>query len=200
MVTFKRSARAAFGLAILLALSGCLGPSTPSPTTTTTSSTSSSASASPTASASPSPSSTSTSQPPQQVAPLTVYYVAMGDNGASGPMIGCGDSLVATQTAPTSFTDKVAASIRALLANRSRTIGQSGLVNVLYQSTLNYAGESFDGTTVTVYLTGQFMLAGECDDPRAKAQLENTAMTAAGAKQAAVIINGQPIDQALSLK
>lgn len=136
----------------------------------------------------------------EQVAPLAIYYVAVGDNGMSGPVIGCGDSIVATSTEPIRFTDQVGPAIRRLLANRSRDVGMSGLVNVLYQSSLSYLGGSFDGTTITIYLSGQFFLGGECDIPRAKAQLEFTAMAAAGASRAAVFVNGRPIDEVLSLK
>ncbi|UEL30349.1 hypothetical protein KTR40_05130 [Pseudarthrobacter sp. L1SW] len=134
------------------------------------------------------------------MAPLTVYYVAIDDNGISGPRIGCGDSLVATTTAPVRFTDQVGPSVGALLANKSRDVGMSGLVNVLYQSDLQYVGGELDGSTITIYLEGQFMLGGVCDIPRAKAQLEYTAMTAAGATSARVFVNGRPIDEVLSLK
>ncbi|QCO97361.1 hypothetical protein FCN77_06060 [Arthrobacter sp. 24S4-2] len=137
---------------------------------------------------------------PEQVAPLTIYYVAVDDNGISGPRIGCGDSLVATTTAPVRFTDQVGPSIGTLLANKSRDVGMSGLVNVLYQSNLTYVGGELDGSTITIYLTGQFMLGGVCDIPRAKAQLEYTAMAAAGATSAQVFVNGRPIDEVLSLK
>ncbi|MFM9273813.1 hypothetical protein, partial [Pseudarthrobacter sp. NKDBFgelt] len=137
---------------------------------------------------------------PEQVAPLTIYYVAVDDNGVSGPLIGCGDSLVATTTAPVRFTDQVRPSVEALLSNKSRDVGLSGLVNVLYQSSLTYAGGELAGSTITIYLTGQFMLGGVCDIPRAKAQLEYTAMAAAGATSAQVFVNGRPIDEVLSLK
>ena len=224
MAITQRPIIAAVGLGVLLALSGCFGPGPrPSPTISSSSaaypsapespspSISATAGMSPTlatpgtapVSATPGPGETMEPTPtglPEQVAPLTVYYVAVGDNGISGPMIGCGDSLVATKTAPVRFTDQVGPSINALLANRSRTLGQSGLVNVLYQSTLTYLGGTFDGTTITVYLQGQFMLAGVCDILRAKAQLEQTAVTAAGAKRAVVFVNGRPIDDVLSLK
>ncbi len=115
-------------------------------------------------------------------------------------MIGCGDSLVATTTAPVRFTDQVGPSIRTLLANKSRAVGMSGLVNVLYQSKLTYLGGELDGGTITIHLSGQFMLSGVCDIPRAKAQLEFTAMAASGATSARVFVNGRPIDDVLSLK
>jgi hypothetical protein len=184
----------------------------PSPTESTsatpTAAISAPVTASPTATASPSSAPASpepTPEPsftgfPEQVAPLTVYYVAVGDNGVSGPKIGCGDSLVATTTAPVRFTDQVGPSVGALLANKSRDVGMSGLVNVLYQSNLTYLGGELNGSTITIYLSGQFMLGGVCDIPRAKAQLEYTAMAASDATSAQVFVNGRPIDEALSLK
>jgi hypothetical protein len=185
---------------------------TPSSAASPTASASASVTASPTASAPPSsatgsPTATETSAPgptftgfPEQVAPLTVYYVAVGDNGISGPKIGCGDSLVATTTAPVRFTDQVGPSVGALLANKSRDVGMSGLVNVLYQSNLTYLGGELNGSTITIYLSGQFMLGGVCDVPRAKAQLEYTAMAASDATSAQVFVDGRPIDEVLSLK
>ncbi|MBN9129108.1 MAG: GerMN domain-containing protein [Paenarthrobacter ureafaciens] len=137
---------------------------------------------------------------PEQTGPLTVYYVAVGDNGVSGPRIGCGDSLVATTTAPVTYTDQVGPSINALLANKSRDVGLSGLINVLYQSNLSYLGGELNGSTITIWLSGQFMLGGVCDVPRAKAQLEYTAMAASGATSARVFVNNRPIDEVLSLK
>lgn len=126
--------------------------------------------------------------------------MAVGDNGVSGPKIGCGDSLVATTTGPVTFTDQVGPSVKTLLANKNRDIGMSGLINVLYQSSLTYLGGELDGSTITIWLSGQFMLGGVCDIPRAKAQLEYTAMSASGATSAQVFVNGRPIDEVLSLK
>ena len=214
------------GLTGLMVLTGCFGPPAPAPTTSGTPSAKASDSPTPTTTASPTtpaPTATETARPtslpsssapgrptataeptppglPEQVAPLTVYYVAVGDNGVAGPGIGCGDSIVATTTAPVRFTDQVGPSIRTLLANKNRDVGLSGLVNALYQSNLAYVGGELNGSTITIWLTGQFMLGGVCDVPRAKAQLEYTAMAASGATSAQVIVNGRPIDEVLSLK
>ncbi|MGX1162013.1 hypothetical protein FBY31_3931 [Arthrobacter sp. SLBN-100] len=193
------------------ATSTATATTTASPTTTTAGPTApSTTSAAPASTTAAPPSSEAASPPateeptapglPEQVAPLTVYYVAIDDNGISGPRIGCGDSLVATTTAPVRFTDQVGPSIGTLLANKSRDVGLSGLVNVLYQSNLTYVGGELNGSTITIWLTGQFMLGGVCDIPRAKAQLEYTAMAAAGATSAQVFVNGRPIDEVLSLK
>jgi hypothetical protein len=216
----RLSAFSVLTFSALLILTGCFGPPAPAPTSTATPTTTAApttspaapTTAGPTAATSPpaAPPSTAAAPPPaeepapgglpEQVAPLTIYYVAIDDNGLSGPLIGCGDSLVATTTAPVRFTDQVRPSIEALLANKSRDVGLSGLVNVLYQSSLTYAGGELAGSTITINLTGQFILGGVCDIPRAKAQLEYTAMAAAGATSARVFVNGRPIDEVLSLK
>lgn len=218
----RLSALSVLGFSALFMLTGCFGPPSPAPTSTSaspspsassataspTSQASAPVAASPTATAPPSsvpasPPATAEPSPtglPEQVAPLTIYYVAVDDNGVSGPRIGCGDSLVATTTAPVRFTDQVGPSIGALLANKSRDVGMSGLVNVLYQSNISYLGGELNGSTITIWLTGQFMLGGVCDIPRAKGQLEYTAMTASGATSAQVFVNGRPIDEVLSLK
>lgn len=191
--------------------SGTTVPSTTAtPTTAPTTTSPASTSAAPTTSAAAPPSSAPASQPateepqptglPEQTGPLTVYYVAVGDNGTSGPLIGCGDSLVATTTAPVTYTDQVGPSVGTLLANKSRDVGLSGLVNALYQSNLTYVAGELTGSTITIWLTGQFMLGGVCDIPRAKAQLEYTAMAASAATSAQVFVNGRPIDEVLSLK
>jgi hypothetical protein len=230
MGRIKHSVFGALMLSAVFALSGCFGPPAPAPPSTSaapgTVPTPTGSSAAPTSTASPAPpatpgvtmgpttsvppssmpvSPTTTAEPaspglPEQVAPLTIYYIAIDDGGISGPLIGCGDSLVATTTAPVRFTDQVGPSIGALLANKNRDVGLSGLVNALYQSNLTYTGGQLDGSTITIHLEGQFMLGGVCDVPRVKAQLEYTAMTAAGATSARVLVNGRPIDEVLSLK
>ncbi|WP_227471437.1 hypothetical protein [Paenarthrobacter sp. YJN-5] len=217
------SALCILGLSSLMVLTACFGPPGPSPTTssaspsgttgptstagtTASATTSAPAASTPVAPPSSAPASTPATQEPvpsglpEQTGPLTVYYVAVGDNGVSGPRIGCGDSLVATTTAPVTFTDQVGPSINALLANKSRDVGLSGLINVLYQSNLSYLGGELNGSTITIWLSGQFMLGGVCDVPRAKAQLEYTAMAASGATSAQVFVNNRPIDEVLSLK
>jgi hypothetical protein len=197
-------------------------PSSTAPSSTTAGSTSASSSPSAsggtTAGAGPTPSAASPAQPapqpsppassapaaegqlPEQTAPLTLYYIAIDDGGESGPEVGCGDSAVATSTEPVTFRDQVGPSLTRLFANRSRDVGESGLVNVLYQSSLTYLGGSFDGTTITVYLSGSFLLGGVCDIPRAEAQINLTAAAAAGAERVAVFVNGRPMADVLSLR
>lgn len=133
-------------------------------------------------------------------ASLTLFYVAVGDAGKSGPEIGCGDSIVATETGPKEFTNQVEASVAALLANDAEELGSSGLRNALTASDLEYVSSMVDGDVVTVQLNGTVSSSGTCDDPRIVEQLKYTAMTAAGTGEAEILVEGEKIEEALSSK
>ncbi len=126
--------------------------------------------------------------------------MAINDQGTSGPTIGCGDSIVATTTGLVIYTDRVEAAISSLLDTKDAHLGQSGLVNSLADSNLSYVSSSVSSGTVTVELTGELRSGGICDNPRIIAQLEYTAMTAADAPQAKILVNGKEIAFRLSGK
>lgn len=133
-------------------------------------------------------------------AALTLFYVAVGDEGKSGPQIGCGDSLVATETRPQEFTNQIEASIDALLDDDEEMLGESGLRNALAGSDLDYVSSAVDGDVVTVELSGTVSSGGTCDDPRIIGQLEYTAMTAAGTGEARILVGGKKLEEVLSAK
>jgi hypothetical protein len=54
--------------------------------------------------------------------------------------------------------------------------------------------------TVTVKLTGNIKLSGECDIPRVREQLIGTIKSASGANKIVVLVNDKSLDEALSLK
>lgn len=130
--------------------------------------------------------------------PLTMYYIAVEDGGASGAEIGCRDSLVATYTEPVKTNDQVQASIEHLLADGDRLHGSSGLYNALHESALTFERARIDGDTVTVHLSGELKSGGSCDDPRVEWQLRQTAATAAGVGEAIILVNGIRIEDYLS--
>ncbi|WP_082590606.1 GerMN domain-containing protein [Agromyces sp. Soil535] len=149
-----------------------------------------------------SPASPTTSpSPTPRAAPLTLYYVVLGDGGASGEPLGCGDSLVAFETEPVSTDDPLRAGMERLLADPERELGASGLYSAIPGGTLEYLSGGVDGTgTVTVELTGRPAPAGVCDNPRIESQLERTAMAAAGASAAVILVDSVPIEEVLSLQ
>ncbi len=133
------------------------------------------------------------------IASVITYYIAVGDGGTAGPLVGCGDSAVAVTSQSVSFTDPVEAALRTLLASHTEELGQSGLRNALWQSTLAVTSVDRSGSAITAHLDGTLAVAGECDIPRIEQQLLLTAQEAAGGP-VAITINGKPLSEALSLK
>lgn len=170
-------------------------PSAPKPSSTTASPTNAT-----TAAASPSAQPSSPGDASTTTAPLTLYYVAQGDDGVSGAAIGCGDSLVATYTEPVAFTDQLRASMQRIVSDDSQFLGQSGLYNALYMSDLVYESGSVEGDTVTVNLSGKVVLGGVCDGPRLAEQLAQTAETAVGVGSSVLLVNGVPLSELLGQK
>lgn len=184
-----------------ISLSACSSPE-PAPTPGTSSSVPSnstvpapSSSATDTQSSAPAPSSAK-----ETTAALTIFYVAVDDQGKSGPKIGCGDSMVATESAPETFTNQVETSIKMLLNDKSSEHGQSGLVNALAASDLRFVNSKVSGDEVAVDLSGTVSSGGTCDDPRIIEQLKYTAKTAAGVGSARILIDGIDIEKVLSQK
>ncbi|WP_313817834.1 GerMN domain-containing protein [Citricoccus sp.] len=176
-------------------------PATPSESATA----SPSASSAPSGSASASPSgSASPSETPQGATEATVYWVAM-DNLEGLEFPGCGDSSLMESTAPVSGAGTVGdpsfveAALQVLLDQAEYEVG-SGLTNSLYQSDLEVTDVAISGDSVTVDLSGTPVSSGTCDDPRIIAQLENTALANAGVYTAEILLDGTPIQEAMSQK
>ncbi len=187
-----------------LILAGCT--SSPAPADTTAATTASIGTTLPVAAASGSQapaSSFPTNTPEPTVLPknasVTLFYLAEGDGGASGPTVGCGDSAIAVTSPAISYTDPVEGALRTLLANHSERIGQSGLVNSLWQSRLVVDSIDRSKSPIIAHLSGTLTLGGVCDIPRVEQQLLLTAAQAAGGP-VAVTINGKTLSEALSLK
>lgn len=148
----------------------------------------------------PPPTAPPAASPTPQEMSLQVFLIAVGDNGVSGKMIGCGDSAVPVQLEVPYTVGVLKASLGALFSIKERDYGESGLYNALYQSDLQVQKVTLQNRKATVYLTGTLQLGGECDTPRVKAQIEETALQFSTVDQVEVFLNGQPLDQALSLK
>jgi hypothetical protein len=131
---------------------------------------------------------------------VKIALIALEDGGASGMPVGCGDSIVLVSREVPQSAEVLRAALTQLLSLRGKDYGSSGLYNALGDSQLSIEDVTMDGSTATIRLAGKVSLGGECDMPRFKAQIEETARQFPTVKDVAVFINGTPIDEALSLR
>jgi hypothetical protein len=132
-------------------------------------------------------------------AEVTVYLVALEDNGRNGIAVGCGDSLVGVVQALSPPAEPVQAALERLFAYKTQFIGESGLYTALYQSDLRVESvEIGPGGDANVALAGEVRLGGVCDDPRFQGQIEQTIRAASGASAVNVTINGRPLREFIS--
>jgi hypothetical protein len=127
-----------------------------------------------------------------------IYLIAIGDDGRSGPLIGCQDSAVPVVVEIEPTVAPMTAAIRRLLAEKQQYYGQSGLYNVFYQSDLRLEGINLVNGRATIALSGTLTLGGACDNPRVMAQLEQTALQYSTVSSVAITLNGQPLESVLS--
>ncbi|HPO58308.1 MAG TPA: hypothetical protein PLV53_05630 [Anaerolineaceae bacterium] len=143
-----------------------------------------------------------TTEPPPPVDPsipqAAFYLVALEDNGLSGTLVGCGDSLIPVLVSVPEGERPTPTALAALLDLSDPYYGESGLYNALAQSSLQVDSLDVDGGTVYLRLIGQLVLGGVCDAPRVQGQLESTLLYASGAERAEITVNGVPLADLLS--
>jgi len=157
---------------------------------------------------SPTPGSTETPLPPPgspsplpQTGPqsVTIFLIALEDNGNSGKKIGCNDSAVPVEIQLSQPNQAVLlVALETLLAVKSQYYGGSGLYNSLYQSNLKLENLKLENDEAVIHLKGDLKLGGVCDNPRLQAQLEETALQYSTINQVKIFINGIPLDKVLS--
>ena len=132
---------------------------------------------------------------------VNIYLVALDDNGASGELIGCGDSLIAVEVPIIPTLGVLRAALNELFALEGQDYyGQSGLYNSLYLSSLQVADASVVDGTATVYLEGSLIYGGECDIPRIEEQLKAIALQFSTVDQVEFFVNGEKLEKLLDLR
>jgi hypothetical protein len=122
-----------------------------------------------------------------------MYLIALEDAGQSGPQVGCNDSIVPVVIEIEPTGTPLTAAINRLLSVKEQFYGQSGLYNALYQSNLILVSTTIVNREAIIYLTGELILGGICDDPRLRAQLEYTALQYDTVDSVTIFLNGQPL-------
>lgn len=135
-----------------------------------------------------------TTTPPDATFERTnIYLIALEDAGESGEQIGCNDSVIPVEIAIEPTVAPLTAAIEQLLAINQEFYGQSGLYNALYQSDLTLQGIDIDDGEAIINLSGSLVSGGTCDDPRIRAQLEQTALQYTTIDNVTINVNGQPL-------
>ena len=122
---------------------------------------------------------------------VQMFLVAVGDNGQSGDLVGCGDSLVPVQIEIPPSQGVLRASLGTLLSLKDQYYGQSGLYNALYQSDLQIESVTVTSGKAVINLTGTLTLGGECDNRGVAGQLEATARQFQTVTDVTIYINGK---------
>ena len=131
---------------------------------------------------------------------VQMFLIAVGDNGQSGKLVGCGDSLVPVQIEIPASQGVLRASLEKLLSLKKQYYGESGLYNALYQSDLQLESVTIEAGKAVIKLTGTLTLGGECDNPRVAAQLEATARQFPTVSDVSIYVNDKLLSEVLSLK
>lgn len=142
---------------------------------------------------------TSATAPAANEPQRSLVFIAIGDDGATGPLIGCGDSAVAVPVQAADAAD-LSALMRAQLTAPEQVWVEAGLYNPLAYSELRLESAEIHDGTARVELSGELLLAGECDIPRVREQLTAPALQFDGVREVEVLINGEPLESLLDLR
>ena len=131
---------------------------------------------------------------------VTVFLIAQMPKDGNAKDIGCGN-ITKPMTQKSTFPgDPVQDALKVLFALTRAGYENGELYNALYQSKLEVQSVETKGDAVTVHLTGNIKMSGECDIPRVRAQIIATIKAASDAKKIVVLVNDKSLDEALSLK
>jgi hypothetical protein len=126
------------------------------------------------------------------------YLILPGDDGVSGPAVGCGDSAIAVggeRSRTGSLPDDMHASLEELFSIQPDTYGQSGTIHALRDADLTVQSVTLGGDVVTVELTGTLPLIGVCADAQMEAQILLTIFQYPGVDCTLINIDGANLKQ-----
>lgn len=147
-----------------------------------------------------------TPTPADTVAPqegsFNIFLVALEGEAAEGKTFGCGDVLVPVSRQAPEGVDALSAAIIELLEVEGPMVDAGGreLYNSLYQSDLTFKAARVENRTAVIELSGNLILGGVCDNPRVAEQITNTALQFDHIDTVEVFIDGEPLEEALSLQ
>jgi hypothetical protein len=134
------------------------------------------------------------------IAKVKIFLIGIDDNGASGKKVGATDSAIPVLVDIEPTKAPLKAALTKLLSFHEPMYGQSGFYHSLYQSDLEIKSVIIENGEAVIELTGNLRLGGALDNPRVKAQIEETALQFDSVNKVSVFINGKTLDDELSQK
>lgn len=137
---------------------------------------------------------------------LQIGLIALEDGGSSGPLVGCGDSLVlVTQISEEVLNpeEQIEAALEALFAIDGSSYGESGLYNALSPSDVTVDSVHLEDGELEVQLSGSLLSGGTCDDPRIMEQIKETAKSNSGIGtelEMSILVNGITLEEHFNAK
>lgn len=132
----------------------------------------------------------------QTIRKARVYLIALGEHGAAA---GCHDRTSPVEVELPLPSPALDGSLAALLDAGGR-YENAGFYNALSHSPLKVDRIERSGDAARVYLSGYMELAGECDSPRALAQLTRTATQFSDVRRVELFLDGKPLRDLLAGK
>lgn len=137
-----------------------------------------------------------TPEPPTPT-PLTriqVFFIAGGDNGKSGKLVGCKDSAIAVEWEIDPNQQPLVQALAQLFSFDEQFVGNPRLYHPIYTLGLKLVSAEIDAEGVAhVRLSGSGSISGSCDRLRAQAQIEETVLAAPGVTALDITVNEIPL-------
>lgn len=126
-----------------------------------------------------------------------LYLIAINGASIGGESIACGDTLVPVSVDASQAGSPLAGVLNALLSLEGSS-PSAGLYNALHRSSLALENVEVSGQHARIHLTGEIAIDGVCDAARIQAQLEQTALQFDDIETVDILVNGRPLNEALS--
>lgn len=137
-------------------------------------------------------------EPVTQLTWTKVFLIDIDPNNTGLDVIGCGDHMAYLEYDMSASQDPVYDTLAELLTLDPNNY--SGYYNSLDNAQLTVNSLSVSNGVAEVYLNGTLSLGGVCDNPRVKAQLEQTLLQFPNINSTEIYINSTPLDDFLSLQ
>jgi hypothetical protein len=131
---------------------------------------------------------------PTPLTRIRVIFIAGGDNGKGGKLVGCKDSAIPVEWDIDPTRQPLVQALEQLFSFDQQFVGNPRLYHPIYALGLKLESAEIDDLGVAhVRLSGSGTISGSCDRLRAQAQVEETILASPGVTSLDVTVNDMPL-------